>query len=168
MIMAKFKENKVIVKHEIPPFFDASSQILILGSLPSVESRRQAFYYAHPKNRFWQVLSLVFACEINDKKAFLKQKHIALWDVIASCTINKSSDASIKDVVVNDLKVILNIAPIKAIFVLGSVAYKYYQKYYPDLNIPVYHLPSTSPANAKLSLEDLKVKYMIIKEELEK
>ena len=158
----------MLIKHEIPPFFDKYSKILILGSMPSIESRRQAFYYAHPQNRFWQVLSLVFASEIIDKKAFLQQKHIAMWDVIASCTITKSSDASIKDVVVNDLNVILNVAPIKAIFVLGNVAYKYYQKYYKDLEIPVYKLPSTSPANAKLSLEDLKVKYAIIKEILEK
>ena len=158
----------MLISHEIPPFFDESSQILILGSMPSVESRRQAFYYAHPKNRFWPVLSLVFNAEISDKKAFLKEKHIAMWDVIATCTINKSSVASIKNVKVNDLKIILNKASIKAIFVLGTTAFKYYQKYYHDLKIPVYNLPSTSPANAKLSLNDLKIKYTIIKEVLEK
>ena len=76
-----------MIQHPIPPLFDENSKILILGSFPSVKSREQGFFYSHPQNRFWQVLASVLQqpipASIEEKKAFLLQNNIAVWDVIA-------------------------------------------------------------------------------------
>ena len=116
------------VVHEFEPVFDEHSRILILGSLPSVKSREQGFYYGHPQNRFWQVTADVFGeplpRSIPEKKAFLLRCGIALWDVIAECDIIGSSDASIKNAVPTDLSRILNKAPIERIYANGRTAEK--------------------------------------------
>lgn len=148
------------VFHPIEPLYDKSSKILILGSFPSQKSREQKFFYGHPQNRFWKVLSLVLnAVEpktVEEKQVFLLSNNIAVWDVIASCEITGSSDSSIKNVVPNDLSVILNNANIQKIYVNGKTAEKYYNKYLKDkLGITVHLLPSTSPANAAWSVERL-------------
>lgn len=148
------------VYHEFDPVFDANSKILILGSIPSVTSREVGFYYAHPKNRFWKVLSFLFHEEIIDKKAFCLKHQIALWDVCSSCTICGSNDASIQNIVPNDLNVIFKVASIERIFTTGKKAYEIYQKYlYPIYRREAIYLPSTSPANASKSLEDLVESY---------
>ena len=157
------------VVHEFPPLFNKDSRILILGSIPSVKSRSEGFYYMHPKNRFWKVLEGVFEEKIVDKKAFCLSHHIALWDTCASCEIHASSDASIKDIVPNDLSIIFKEANISQVFTTGKKAHQIYQKYL----FPIYQkedicLPSTSPANAKMSLEKLIVEYQIIKETISK
>lgn len=99
-----------MVQHEIPPVFDENSRVLVLGSFPSVQSRKAAFFYGHPQNRFWRVLSAVFGepvpGDVPEKKALLLKHKVALWDVIASCDVTGSADASIKNVVPNDLSVI--------------------------------------------------------------
>ena len=151
-------------KHTIAPFYNEDSEILILGSFPSVASREEGFYYAHKRNRFWKVLSSIFDEEILDKKDFLTRHHLALFDVCASCEIKGSSDASIKEVVPNDLSEILKVSPIKVIFLNGETASKLYKKYMKDISILTITLPSTSPANATFSLEMLIEKYKIIKE----
>ena len=151
-------------KHTIAPFYNEDSEILILGSFPSVASREEGFYYAHKRNRFWKVLSSIFDEEILDKKDFLTRHHLALFDVCASCEIKGSSDASIKEVVPNDLSEILKVSQIKVIFLNGETASKLYKKYMKDIYIPTITLPSTSPANATFSLEMLIEKYKIIKE----
>lgn len=101
-----------MVQHEIPPVFDENSRVLVLGSFPSVQSRKAAFFYGHPQNRFWRVLSAVFGepvpGDVPEKKALLLKHKVALWDVIASCDVTGSADASIKNVVPNDLSVILS------------------------------------------------------------
>lgn len=149
-----------MIEHPFPPLYDKNSKILILGSFPSVKSREQMFFYGHPQNRFWKVLSAVFECStpttVEEKKIFLLSNGIALWDVIASCEITGSSDSSIKDVIVNDLTAILNNADIQQIFVNGKTAQKYYNKYtLPQIKRDAICLPSTSPANAAWSLERL-------------
>lgn len=146
--------------HSIPPTYDEESRILILGSFPSEASRKQEYFYGHPQNRFWKVLSAVFEDSlpgsIEEKKAFLHKHGIALWDVIASCDIIGSSDSSITNVKVNDLTVVLNVAKIQAIFVNGRKASELYKKYIePTIGISASYLPSTSPANAFWSLEKL-------------
>ena len=151
-------------KHTIAPFYNEDSEILILGSFPSVASREEGFYYAHKRNRFWKVLSSIFDEEILDKKDFLTRHHLALFDVCASCEIKGSSDASIKEVVPNDLSEILKVSQIKVIFLNGETASKLYKKYMKDISIPTITLPSTSPANATFNLEMLIEKYKIIKE----
>ena len=121
--------------HTIKPFYNKDSKILILGSFPSVKSREEGFYYAHPQNRFWRILSSVFEEEIVDKKEFLKKHKIALFDVCASCEIKGSSDASIKEVVPNDIEEILKESGIKQIILNGKTASKLYQKYMKDIII---------------------------------
>lgn len=146
--------------HTIEPVYDENSEILILGSFPSVKSREVKFFYGHPQNRFWKVLSAVFDDEtgytIEEKKAFLKRNKIALWDVIASCDIESSSDSSIKNVTPNDLSEILGISKIKMIFTNGKTSDRLYRKYLEGkTGITAVNLPSTSPANASWKLEKL-------------
>lgn len=155
--------------HPIAPVFDKDSKVLILGSFPSVRSRKEGFFYGHPQNRFWKVTSQIFGEElpvtIDEKKAFLIRNHIALWDVIGSCEIDGSSDSSIRDVTVNDLSVILGTADIRAIFLNGKKAEQYYLKYlFPVLKRDAVCLPSTSPANAAWNLDKLADAWKIIKD----
>ena len=149
-----------MVVHPIPPVFDKDSNILILGSFPSVKSREQGFFYGHPQNRFWKVTAAVFGEEvpqtIPEKRAFLIRNHIAVWDVIRSCDIVGSSDSSIRNVTANDLNEILRASSVHTIYVNGKTAFRYYQKYTePRINRPAICLPSTSPANAAWNLERL-------------
>lgn len=122
-----------MIYHPFPPLYNENSKILILGSFPSVKSREQMFFYGHPQNRFWKVVSAVFESTepvtIEEKRNFLLNNGIALWDVIGSCEITGSADSSIKDVKVNDISEILNIADIKNIYVNGKTAEKYFNKY---------------------------------------
>lgn len=146
--------------HPIAPVFDKDSRVLILGSFPSVRSREEGFFYGHPQNRFWKVTAGVFGEEvpqtIGEKKEFLLRNHIALWDVIGSCDIAGSSDASIRNVEVNDISLILKTADIKAVFLNGKKAFSLYRKYMqPVILREGICLPSTSPANACWNLEKL-------------
>ena len=155
------------VIHEIPPLFDADSRVLILGSFPSVKSREGQFFYHHPQNRFWKTLAAVTGQEvpqtIEEKRSFLLTNGIAVWDVIASCEIEGSSDSSIRNVTPNDLSQILNAAPVEQIFVNGKTALKYYEKYLrPVTGREAVCLPSTSPANAAWKLEKLTEAWSII------
>jgi len=155
------------IEHGFAPVFDDKSEILVLGSLPSVKSRENGFYYGHPQNRFWKVLSEVFESElpqtIMQKKELLLGNHIALWDVIARCDICGSSDSSIKNVVPNDISVILNHAPIRQIYANGNKAYELYQKYcFPVCGRNITKLPSTSPANAAWQMERLREAWRVV------
>ena len=156
------------IQHPFPPLYDAESEILILGSFPSVKSREQKFFYGHPQNRFWRVTAAVFGAEIpvtiEEKRRFLLTHHIALWDVIASCEITGSADSSIRNVLPNDLTPILAAAQIRQIFVNGGTAAKYYDKYQkPVIGREAIRLPSTSPANAAWSLERLTDAWSVIR-----
>lgn len=149
-----------MIEHPIEPVYDKNSKILILGSFPSVKSREAGFFYGHPQNRFWKVLSAVCGGKvpvtIEEKKAFLLQNHIAVWDVIRSCDIEGSSDSSIRNVMANDLSRILEKADIRQIYVNGKKAEQLYQKYiFPETKRNAVCLPSTSPANAAWNLEKL-------------
>ncbi|MBR1413640.1 MAG: DNA-deoxyinosine glycosylase [Bacilli bacterium] len=153
------------VIHTLNPIYDSNSKILILGSMPSVKSRQLNFYYANPQNRFWPVLERLFNTSINDKINFLLNNYIALWDVIKSCDIDGSNDASIKNVEVNDVNYILKNSNITKIFVTGKKAYELYNKYlFKETNIEAICLPSPSSANAKYSLDDLVKEYIVIKQ----
>ncbi len=150
--------------HNIPPVFDENSRVLILGSFPSVKSRETEFFYGHPQNRFWKVISAVIGCRcpetVAEKKAMLKETGIAVWDVIQSCEITGSSDSSIKNAVPNDLNEIFQTADIRAVFANGATAYNLYKKYHKGME--AVKLPSTSPANAAYSLERLTEEWKII------
>ena len=146
--------------HTIPPVFDANSRILILGSFPSVKSREVGFFYGHPQNRFWRVLSSLYGEElpktVDEKKTFLLSHNIALWDVIASCEIEGSADSSIKQVEANEVERILQNAPIERIYTNGATAHRLYETYLQQrTGRAAIGLPSTSPANAAWSLPRL-------------
>ena len=146
--------------HNIPPVYDKNSKILILGSFPSVKSREAQFFYGHPQNRFWKVLSAVLGCECpvttEEKKAILLSHNIAVWDVIGSCEITGSSDASIRAVVPNDIAGLVAKTSITHIFTNGATSSNMYKRYCCNsVGIEAVRLPSTSPANASYSLEKL-------------
>ena len=146
--------------HPFGPLFDKNSEVLILGSFPSVKSREQQFFYGHPQNRFWKVISAVYNEEvpetIPEKKELILRNHLALWDVIASCEITGSSDASIKEAEANDLSIILDRSPVRRICCNGKTAWELYEKLIlPETDIEAVCLPSTSPANAQWTLERL-------------
>ena len=153
--------QRQILSHGCGPYYTPESRILILGSFPSVKSREQSFFYGHPRNRFWPVLAAVCREEtpqsLEEKKAFLCRNKIALYDVIESCSIVGSSDSSIRDVVPADLRPILIGSRVEnRIYTNGGKASALYQRYLlPVFRIPAVSLPSTSPANAARSLEQL-------------
>lgn len=147
--------------HNIPPLFDEDSRILVLGSFPSIKSREAAFFYGHPQNRYWKVMPFLLGEPlpetVEEKAAMMHRHHVAMWDTIGSCTITGSSDSSITDVVQNDLSVILDAAPIEAVFTNGAKSTDLYNKLiYPVTGIKPVKVPSTSPANAAFSLERLR------------
>ena len=153
--------------HPITPIYDKDSRILILGSFPSVKSREEKFFYAHPQNRFWKVLSAVVCDALpkntDEKRSFLIRHRIALWDVIASCDIDGSADSTIRSVTVNDIARIVNESDITQIFVNGKTAEKYYNRLIlPKTGMPAVCLPSTSPANAAWSLDRLAAEWQRI------
>lgn len=148
------------IQHTFDPVFDNQSEILILGTFPSVKSRENNFYYGHPQNRFWKVVSTVTGESvpqtIEEKKNLLLRNHIAVWDVIKSCTITGSSDSSIKDVVANDISSLLDQSQIRYIFGNGAKACQLYNRFVlSQTSVEIRKLPSTSPANASCKIDEL-------------
>ena len=161
------QEQRIL--HPFGPLFEPESRILILGSFPSVKSREQNFFYGHPQNRFWKVIAALFdrpvPADIPEKKELILSHGLALWDSIASCVITGSSDASIRDVRANDLRIILDSCPIERIYCNGRKSHEMYNKYIlPVLGREAVCLPSTSPANAQWSLEKLTAAWAVLKE----
>lgn len=150
----------------LEPWYDAQCTKLILGSFPSVQSRAITCYYGNPQNRFWPVLASVFHEQIptssKERKAWILSHHLALWDVVQSCTMHGSSDASIGNVIPNPIEQLLQHTQIKTIYTLGTTATKLYQKYF-HLDYPHIALPSTSSANARYTLKDLQRLYEQLK-----
>ncbi len=148
------------VIHSIPPTFDEHSRVLVLGSMASPKSRETGYNYGHPQNRFWRVLARLadepLPTTNEEKRAFCLRHGIALWDVIAECEIAGASDASIRNVIPNDLTLITRAAPIEAIYCTGAKAHELYRRYCEkDVGMPAVRLPSTSPANAAWNMERL-------------
>ena len=148
------------LRHPFPAIYAPDSRILILGSFPSVKSREQMFFYGHPQNRFWKVIAGIFKeplpQTIDEKKDLLLRHRIAVWDVIDSCDIVGSSDSSIRNVVPNDMNLILSNAKIQGIFANGGKAHQLFVKFCNKEGMPpLGKLPSTSPANAAWNLERL-------------
>lgn len=157
--------------HTFEPVYDEQSRVLVLGTFPSVKSREHQFFYGHPQNRFWKVIAAITNDEvpvtIQEKKELLLSHHIAVWDVIQSCDIIGSSDSSIRNVVPSDINRILEQASIKKIYGNGAKACELYDRYLlPDVNEPIFRLPSTSPANAAWSLERLVGEWKVVYEQV--
>jgi len=152
------KKSRIVV-HTIDPVFESNSKILILGTMPSVKSREHGFFYMHPQNIFWRILSDVLSSEfpssIEDKKRLLLENRIALWDVLKSCEIKGSSDSSIKKAVPNDIPGLLKKTDIQAVFTTGRTATSLFRKYFSKtVGMESIYLPSTSPANNTISYEE--------------
>ena len=163
----KLKNERTRVTHEFPAVYDRNSRVLLLGSIPSPKSREVGFYYGHPQNRFWKVLAQVLGENVPEttpqKKALLKKHHVALWDVLESCTIVGASDTSIEDAVPNRIGELVKKSKVSRIFCTGATAHRLYQKYCAkDVGIDAVKLPSTSPANCAVSLESLVEAYKAI------
>ncbi len=161
-------QEKPRLEHPFGPLFSPESRILILGSFPSVKSREQNFFYGHPQNRFWKVMAALYGESvpetIPEKKALILNHGLALWDSIASCVITGSSDASIRDVRPNDLRIILDRCPIVRIYCNGRKSHEMYEKYIrPDIGREAACLPSTSPANAQWTLEKLTEAWSVLR-----
>lgn len=162
-----------LVAHPLDPVFDERSRVLVLGTMPSPASRAAGFYYGHSQNRFWKVLGALFGepepCGAEARAAFALGHGIALWDVLASCAIVGASDASIADPVPNDLCRIARLAPIEAVFTTGSKASSLYRRCCAGMLPGVRHaaLPSTSPANARMRLDDLVRAYRPLRDALD-
>ena len=158
---------KNIVNHTFDAYYNRDSEILILGSMPSVKSRELGFYYMHPQNRFWNILEKVFdtniGSSIEDKKTFLKKYKIALWDVIESCEIKGSSDSSISNVKINDIKSIIIKTNIKYIYCTGKKSFELYNNYcLKSTKMSAICLYSPSPANCAISFNQIVENYKVI------
>ncbi len=147
------------VFHDFGPVCDPLCRVLILGSMPSVRSRAAGFYYMHPQNRFWRVIATLtnepFPETIEERQTLCHRHHIALWDVIASCEIEGSSDQSIREPSPNDIPALISDTAIAKVYTNGKTADRLYKKFFPHLQLPATCLPSTSPANAAYSLDRL-------------
>lgn len=152
------------IRHPLPPVFDAGSRVLILGTMPSPVSRERAFYYMHPQNRFWPVLGAVLGesvpREAEERRALALRHGIAIWDVLASCSIQGAGDQSIRDAVPNDVARLIFDTQIQAVFTTGKAAWKLYQRFCAaETGIDAISLPSPSAANCAMSLERLAEEY---------
>lgn len=150
------------IPHGFEPVFDERSRVLVLGSFPSVLSRANDFYYGNPRNRFWNVMARVLGApvpaddDIPAKRELLLDHGVALWDVVQSCDVRGSSDASIRNVVPVDLARITSVSPVSAVLCNGGTAGRLYRRYLePQTGLAAQVLPSTSPANAAWSEERL-------------
>ena len=157
--------NNKKVKLNLKPIYNKNSKILILGSMPSITSRNNNFYYAHKYNRFWKIINIIFKTNLytnEDKKLFLLNNNIALYDIIKECEITNSSDSTIKNIKLTNIEFIIKNSKIKNVFCLGKLTYKLFDKNFSCLNIPFFYLPSPSSANATYSLNKLVENYKII------
>ena len=142
------------------PVYDKDSKVLILGSFPSVKSRRVEFYYGNPQNRFWRVVCSYFGESIPEstesKREFLKRRNIALWDIVTECRSVGSQDATIKNFKVADLKTLLQNSKIGFIILNGSKAFSIFREHYTDIHTGYCKVPSTSPANTRFDEKEWK------------
>ncbi|MDR2467423.1 MAG: DNA-deoxyinosine glycosylase [Spirochaetaceae bacterium] len=151
-------------QHPFEPIYNKDSRVLILGTLPSPASRQHDFYYSHPRNRFWPVLAALFQtplpCTKEEKIALILEHNLALWDVLASCMIDGAADISITDTVPHDFSTVLRESAITKIVCTGQKAWTLYQRLCrPHTGIDAHALPSTSPANQRISFDELVLHY---------
>lgn len=163
--------NYQTIVHPLEPVYNKNSKILILGSFPSIKTREYGFFYGHPQNRFWPLMEELFKIEIKDdigeKRKFLFDHEIGLYDAIYQCEIIGSADSTIRNAVPTNLKEIIRNSNINKVFCNGTASFNTYKKYQEELTgLPAIKLPSTSPANARYRLGDLLAKWEVILEYL--
>lgn len=155
------------IRHPFPPIVASDARVLILGSVPSVKSVEHNFYYMHPQNRFWRVLSILLdfdfvGHDIDVRAEHLKKRYIAMYDSVEECDIDGSADNAISNVIPSDIEGIIRGTNIAKILCNGATSYKYLIKYHPNLQPIALKLPSTSPANAAFSIEKLCERWKIL------
>ncbi len=152
------------ILHEFPPLYDEHSRVLILGTMPSPKSREAGFYYMHPQNRFWKMLSAALQeplpLDVSERRQLCLRRNVALWDVLASCEISGAADSSIKSAAPNDIPALLRKCPITAVFTTGKKAHELLKRFFPEIGDVC--LPSTSPANRTISEEKMLEEYRAI------
>lgn len=174
--------DSTLITHPLPPVWNEKSKVLLLGTMPSPKSRQLGFFYMHPQNRFWRVLPHVFGeslslqnkspdtqSAIEERRNFILRHKLALWDVLASCQIKGAADSSIRREIPNDFSQILSESKIRHIFFTGQTAASLWKKhcaalYEERFHLQVHTLPSTSPANARFTIDDLIEEYQIVHE----
>lgn len=151
------------LEHPFNPILFRDTEILILGTFPSVKSFENNFYYAHPRNQFWKIMEAVSGYPVNnrDQKIWLLKKcKLGLWDMVAACQRDNSLDSSLKDEKVNDIAALLEQYPkIKKVCFTGKKAEALYETYFSHLEAETCYLPSPSPAYAAMSFEEKAVQY---------
>jgi TDG/mug DNA glycosylase family protein len=158
------------IEHTLLPIYNENSKILVLGTMPSPKSRELGFYYSHPQNRFWRVVSDLYGEKLPvtnaEKTEFLLRNHIALWDVLKSCEIEGADDSSIRNPVPNDIAGLIARTNIRTIFTTGTKAFALYRRFcQKSTKIEAIALPSTSPANCRhYDYERLKTAYSVLLE----
>jgi len=144
--------------HPFEPIIFDDSEILILGTFPSIKSFENNFYYSHPRNQFWPLLEAVFGEKSDDKIAFLKKHKIALWDMVKGASRTNSLDSNLKNIELNDIKSLLKNYPnIKIIAFTSKTAEKLFKKL--NIDFSTAYLPSPSPAYAKMNFQEKLQKY---------
>lgn len=148
------------IVHPWGPIVSPGSRILILGSFPSVKSREVSFFYGHPQNRFWPMLARIFDESIptsrEEKTSLILRHSLALWDAIAACDIEGSSDASVRNAQPVDIRCVLDVAPIERVLCNGTLSAKLYERHLRSIvGIDAQIMPSTSPANAAWQMDRL-------------
>lgn len=161
------KNEYKLIARNFGPVWDSRSRVLILGSFPSPKSREAAFYYGHPRNRFWPLMANLLdeplPETVEDKSHLVLSHGIALWDVLESCEIRGASDTSIRNAVPVDIGTVTGAAPIGHIFCNGSASHRLYCEHLQSVTgIEAVKLPSTSPANAACGMEELISSWSII------
>ena len=149
-----------LVQHTIPPIYNETSNTLLLGTMPSPKSRAAGFYYAHPKNRFWPTLAAVYNEPVtrnnHERRSLILRHHLALWDVLDSCEICGAADASIRNAQPNDIPALIAKTRIVQVFCIGQMAGRLYRRFLESkTGLPCKILPSTSPANCRVSFNEL-------------
>ncbi len=158
--------------HPFEPVWDPGCRILILGTMPSPQSRETGMYYAHPRNHFWPILGGIMGRDPGntpeERYAFLLESHIAVWDTLAACEIDGSDDGSIRRERPNDIPGLTAKMPLlQAVYLNGGAAARYYRRYHaPHVPLPWHPLPSTSPRNAGMSFEKKLEQWSVMKARL--
>ena len=146
------------LSHPFPPIIFKDTKTLILGSFPSIQSFEKNFYYAHPRNQFWQILSIItgYPAIIKDQRIWLlKQTKLGLWDMIHSCSRENSLDSTLYDEEVNDIPTLLEEHPtIEKIAFTGRKSQQLFELHYGYLDTERVYLPSPSAAYAKMRIEE--------------
>lgn len=147
-----------IIEHPFKPIIYNNTEVLILGSFPSIKSFENNFYYAHPRNQFWKILESVTSYPVNnrDQKLWLlKECKLGLWDMVRICSRDNSLDSSLENEEVNDIETFLEAHPsIKKLAFTGKKSEVLFTIHFPHLSIETIYLPSPSSAYAKMKLED--------------